>query len=177
MVITTVVCACSVRTALKVRRWPHLLLTMHRAALRNPWHTCREVLNGLKFPAVESRDIVNRSGGMGDGHDGCPFSEVAATIAANKAQGAFEPLLTKQLGQHSAHVLKCMLQLSKELALYRAESSVGVSFASCSLSCPTVPRLRLHALHSISLPPHRLFHTIYEIHLDSFVALHAFSLR
>lgn len=75
---------------------------------------------------------------MGERHDGCPFSEVAATIAANKAAGAFAPLLTQQLGEHSAHVLKRMLQLSKDLALYQAERNIhGVA---CICNVHQVPR-------------------------------------
>lgn len=79
------------------------------------------MLQGLKFPSVDNREVVNRSGGMGDMHDGCDVSKVAATIGGSNAAGAFTPLLTTQLGERSAHVLKCMLHLSKDLALHQAK--------------------------------------------------------
>lgn len=88
---------------------------------------CREVLKFMQFPAVNERDMLNRSGGMGDTHDGADVSQVATSIALSAAERAFKGILTDQLARRNALVLKCMLWLSKDLALSVAsEDSQGV---------------------------------------------------
>lgn len=89
---------------------------------------CREVLKCMKFPEVNETDMLNRSGGMGDVHDGADVSQVAVGYAVSKAANAFQDVLTTQLAKRNAFALKSMLQLSKELALHEAsDDSMGVS--------------------------------------------------
>jgi hypothetical protein len=83
---------------------------------------CREALKGLTSPPVNKTDVVNRSGGMGDDHDGCDIIKVAAKYAAENAEGAFQEMLTTQLGERNAYVLKCMLLLAEDLARHQANS-------------------------------------------------------
>lgn len=140
--------------------------TLYFAGLRNLWHSCREVVSALKFSEVSFEEIYNHGGGMGVRHNGIPSpTDVASRIAVNRAKGAFAPLLAKQLGQHFAHVLKCMLQLSKDLARYGGKMSItGVTFAFrvFTLVCPT----------SLSLTPYTQCHTSCGLHLDGSMAVH-----
>lgn len=75
--------------------------------------TFREFVNRTKCPAAAIEEMDNKCG-LGERTDAPNLMSVAAQLAADKAERAFAQLLP-QLGARLKHVLRSVMQLSRDL--------------------------------------------------------------